>query len=107
MSSGSLDDKQGDNRSVSQSAGTSHDQAEDSNSTHQRMSSTQEPQVSNNQAENKQGDSALWGQSNTAQVQDQPGKRAASPGQESGTAWQESQQMGKTGMEAEQNPAQG
>ena len=114
---GKPNDKHGDNRNITQNdldmaaqaAGISSDQAMQNmvNTYRQSDSSGQSQQGSTNQSSNQQGSSALWGESNTAQVQDQPGQAVSSPGQESGTAWQESQQMGRTGTGGAQNPAQG
>ena len=67
-------------------------------------SSQQGQQGSANQSVGQQTDTSGWQQQNQTQPQRQPGQKAPSLGQESGTDWQESQQAGYTGRTGVQNP---
>ena len=58
------------------------------------------------QSMGQQTDTSTWQQQNSTQPQRQPGQYADSPGQESGTDWQESQQAGYTGRTGVQTPQQ-
>jgi hypothetical protein len=69
-------------------------------------SSQQSQQGSAGQTGDQQTDTSAWQQQNQTQPQRQPGQYAASPGQESGTDWQESQQAGYTGQTGVQTPPQ-
>ena len=67
-------------------------------------SSPQGQQRNAGQAVGQQTDTSSWQQQNQTQPQRQPGQSADSPGQESGTDWQESQQAGYTGRTGVQKP---
>ena len=70
-------------------------------------SSSQQSQQGNaGQSAGQQTDTSTWQQQNITQPQRQPGQHADSPGQESGTDWQESQQAGYTGRTGVQTPQQ-
>lgn len=122
---GSPNDDRGDSRNITlndldqaaQAAGTSVGQVVQNISTSWNQmagasgerglpgSSTEQSQQSNaNQSVGQQTDTSTWQQQNTTQPQRQPSQYAPSPGQESGTDWQESQQAGYTGRTGVQKP---
>lgn len=68
-------------------------------------SSSQQSQPSKaGQSVGQQKDTSTWQRENKTQPQRKPGQHADSPGQESGTDWQESQQAGNTGRTGVQKP---